>query len=322
MSNNKTFEVLSPELQIGFFHRLQTIKSLFFHEALGATVLKVKLEDLDKELNSLVSEEALKKLASFSLRGESVFPVPILLLHNPSLLGYYRLLFGFSQKEFYSKGPFGLFKNMEEKGRLSKTATNDVNELCASLIKTAEIFVEQMNTFSIQTISELQTLTVGPQLRGSHNNVYGRIATEKTFLLIKELVGPYIIRQTLTSIEIKNDSGRVVVIQFASDPDIEIIESLTSGNRLLVSIEIKGGRDISNIHNRVGEAEKSHQKAKLRGYNEFMTIISVDIDYAILKSESPTTSHFFNLERIQDKNNNEFQKFKDILSSIISVQIN
>jgi hypothetical protein len=38
--------------------------------------------------------------------------------------------------------------------------------------------------------------------------------------------------------------------------------------RSLAAIEIKGGRDYSNIHNRIGEAEKSHQKAEKQGYVE------------------------------------------------------
>ncbi len=135
------------------------------------------------------------------------------------------------------------------------------------------------------------------------------------------MVRKYIISSTPNSIEIRNDSGRTVRIEFASDPDIVIIEKLPSGERGLISIEIKGGRDISNIHNRIGEAEKSHQKAKKKGYFEFMTILSVEIDYKFLKEESPTTSHFYNLDKIYDNESNEFMKFKDILSSIMSINI-
>lgn len=119
---------------------------------------------------------------------------------------------------------------------------------------------------------------------------------------------------------IKNDSGRIVTIAFSSDPDIEITEKLVNRNRGLISIEIKGGRDYSNIHNRIGEAEKSHQKAKKRGYYEFMTILSVDVDYEILKDESPTTSHFFNIDHLIDKGSNEFMDFRDTLTSIISIK--
>jgi uncharacterized membrane protein YiaA len=56
-------------------------------------------------------------LAKHGLRGELVYPVPYLFANNPFLLGYYRLLLGFSQKEFYSTA-FGvsIFKTMEVKG--------------------------------------------------------------------------------------------------------------------------------------------------------------------------------------------------------------
>jgi hypothetical protein len=170
-------------------------------------------------------------------------------------------------------------------------------------------------------ILESQLLTVGPQFRGSMNNTFGQVATQKTFVFIKDLVQKYITSSTPTSIEIINDSGRNVSIAFSPDPDIEITEKFASGNRGLVSIEIKGGRDLSNIHNRIGEAEKSHQKSKKRGHFEFMTILNVEFDYSILQYESPTTSHFYNLDKLMDKNSTEFLNFKDTLSSIIGIHI-
>jgi hypothetical protein len=319
--SNKAFTSLSPDLQVGFHFRLKNIKDLYFHEALSKAVLNVPIHLIDEQLNKLVSHEALQKLASFSIRGEALFPIPILLKENPFILGYYRLLFGFSQKEFYSKGPYGIFKSMETKGKLSKNISDKIDELCESLIITAIDLIMQLDEFNLSIIAELQLLTVGPQLRGSINNKYGQIATEKTFSLIKDLVTKNIVSSTPMSIEIKNDTGRIVKIKFSADPDIEIIELLPSGNRGLISIEIKGGRDVSNIHNRIGEAEKSHQKAKQRGYFEFMTIISVQMDYNLLRAESPTTNHFFNLFKIAEKTSDEHERFKDILSSIMSIRI-
>jgi hypothetical protein len=321
MSNKVAYPILSADLQVGFHYRLKAIKDLYFHEALSKTVRTVKISDIDNELNQYVPEDALQKLASLSLRGEAIFPVPLILIANPFLLGYYRLLLGISQKEFYSKGPFGAFRSMEESGNVSKMAINNLDILCKSLIKTAESLTTQIGDFNISTLAELQLLTVGPQFRGSMNNKYGQVATQKTFSLIKEFVTSYILSSTPTSIEIKNDSGRIVEIKFSSDPDIEITEKLSTGTRGLISIEIKGGKDISNIHNRIGEAEKSHQKAKHRGYFEFMTIISVEIDYSSLKSESPTTSHFFHLDKISDTTSGEYNKFRELLSSILGVNI-
>jgi hypothetical protein len=90
--------------------------------------------------------------------------------------------------------------------------------------------------------------------------------------------------------------------------------------RPLVSIEIKGGRDVSNIHNRVGEAEKSHRKAKNLGFLEFWTIIRVAVDPAVIQRESPTTSHFFHLDRIKDPATQEYKEFRDRIGSLMGIR--
>ena len=57
--------------------------------------------------------------------------------------------------------------------------------------------------------------------------------------------------------------------------------------------EIKGGKDISNIHNRIGEAEKSHQKARKRGFVECWTMVGVGhTDMDLARKESPSTDRF------------------------------
>ncbi|MEM7658652.1 MAG: XcyI family restriction endonuclease, partial [Bacteroidota bacterium] len=171
------------------------------------------------------------------------------------------------------------------------------------------------------SIDELQLLTIGPQLRGSANNILGQKATKQVFDLIRTLVRPYLYSESGKKLLLQNESSREVEIKFASDPDIVIVEKLTSSNRNLISIEIKGGRDISNIHNRMGEAEKSHQKAKQLGFFEFMTILSVPFDYHVLQQESPTTSHFFNLDQLMNPNSKEYVEFSEKLASIIGIKI-
>jgi hypothetical protein len=52
-----------------------------------------------------------------------------------------------------------------------------------------------------------------------------------------------------------------------------------------------------------------------------MKIISVDMAYNVLKSESPTTSHFFNLFKIADRNSDEQKRFKDIISSVTGIGV-
>lgn len=315
------FPILEPNLQIEFYFRLQIINQQYLSNALGETIKELDIFQIDKQLSEFVEPKYLKKVASFGLRGEIFFPVPYIIESNPKLLGYYRLLLGISQKAFYNKGPFGSFKGLEERGIISAKAKPCVSDLCYSLIGTSQIMVATLDNLSLSIVRDLQLLTIGPQLRGGANTDIGAFAADTIFELIKEIVYPYAIKVTNKEITIKNDSNRIVKLIFASDPDIKILETLGTGSRSLVSIEIKGGRDASNIHNRLGEAEKSHRKAKENGFFEFWTIIGVDLDYAPAKTESPTTSRFFNFDRIQDPKTEEYQLFRDLLSSLLSIQI-
>ena len=66
--------------------------------------------------------------------------------------------------------------------------------------------------------------------------------------------------------------------------------------RNVVAIEVKSGTDVSNIHNRIGEAEKSHQKARQRSFTECWTVVNVGrLDMAKARSESPSTDRFYSL---------------------------
>lgn len=313
--------ILKPDLQVAFYRKLKSINDQYLYQALSDTVKQIFIPDIDKQLAEYVDHEALKKAASFGLRGEIFFPVPCIILSNPKLLGYYRLLLGFSQKEFYNKGPFGSFKRLEKQGIITKKISLQIEALCISLIGSAVIMIEQIDDLSLGTIRDLQMLTLGPQLRGGLNTEVGKNATDKIFKLLKSLVSPYLKNETNNVLIIENDSKRTVTIEFSSDPDIRIIELIGSTNRPLVSIEIKGGKDKSNIHNRIGEAEKSHQKAKGNNFFEFWTIVRVEIEYADAKRESPTTTHFFNIDHIRDPNNEEYRLFRDLLSSLLSIQI-
>jgi hypothetical protein len=109
----------------------------------------------------------------------------------------------------------------------------------------------------------------------------------------------------------------VVRVEFASDPDICIREELPSGKfRNLVAIEIKGGKDYSNIHNRIGEAEKSHQKARKEGYVECWTMVGVsDLNIELAKRESPTMDKFYHIEQVTNEKTPEFEDFRENLLS-------
>ena len=314
------FPVLAPNLQISFYYRLQSLRALCLHDALKKTVAALELAEIDEGLLRQVANDALRKVASFGLRGEVLFPVPVLIEANPFLLGYYRLLLGLSQKEFYNKGPFGRFKRLEERGELPDRLRPLMPALCASMIASAEAIVEAIDELSLPIVHELQLLTLGPQFRGGENTRLGQEATRQVFSLIRDIVLPYLKETTHRTMRIVNDSGRTVMIEFFADPDVRITERLPSGVRPLVAIEIKGGTDASNIHNRLGEAEKSHLKAKNLGFFEFWTLLRIDADAATAKRDSPTTTRFFHLDRIAHDQSPEHAEFRELLGSRVGIR--
>jgi len=315
--------VPSPDLQIAFFKRLQEVMDRFLLEALLVTVGRLDIQQLDSELAATAPERALRTVASWGLRGEVLFPVPCLLQANPRLLGYYRLLLGFSQKQFYS-GDYGLarFKPMEQRGTMSSKQDADLAALCHALCLSSEELISGTGRLSTTSVHELTLLTLGPQLRGAKLNILGSEATKRVFDLIKAIVDPATLSSSEREIQVRNAAGRTVLVQFASDPDICIRERLPSGAvRNLVAIEIKGGRDVSNVHNRIGEAEKSHQKASKEGFVEFWTILGVfHLDMGVATKESPTTNRFFLLDEIATEAGSQLAEFREQLLSRVGVR--
>lgn len=318
---DKPLPVLRPDTQVSFYYRLQGMKTQYLHEALKAAVDSIgqRLPELDDELAQYVRPEILARVASFGLRGEVVFPVPMLLRQEPYLLGYYRLLYGLSQKEFYSAGPFGPFSAMEDRGEIPARVAPELGRLCKSLAQTGEALIEGTDGLSLRDVHDLQLLTIGPFLRGSENTRIGQKAMQEVYDLLHEVVGDHVRSATNRTITVENASGRAVLIEFRSDPDVRIEEVMESGSRPLVSMEVKGGADHSNVHNRLGEAEKSHQKARGKGFFEFWTILRCDISNAEAKRESPTTSHFFQMDELVKEHSEQRKQFRDLLCSIIGI---
>jgi hypothetical protein len=315
-----------PELQINFSKLLQKIRETYLQEALSKTIDVIDLSILDKELSDFVPAKYLKLLARHGLRGELVYPVPCLLEKNPFLLGYYRLLLGFSQKEFYSTA-FGvsIFKTMETTGKIFERHKGKLSDLCKALINSAIALTDGIGieNLSCKIIDDLTLLTIGPQLRGGANVEKGTAGIFDVFKVIYNIVEKSIIFSNSNRIELKNAAGRKVFIQFASDPDIVIREEIGENRyRNIVAIEVKGGRDFSNIHNRVGEAEKSHQKAKQSGYVECWTVVNVDrIDLEMARRESPSTNHFYIISKLISANETEYQNFKENIISLTGIKI-
>lgn len=265
----------------------------------------------------------MRKLASRGIRGEFVFAIPALLIIKPHLLGYYRLLLGYSQKEFYQKSKLARFEVLEHKGELPMRLEQEIPDLCRALAQRAsELFNELgFDRLTLELLDDLSLLTLGPQLRGSNNTRIGKLANLAVFEIIQQIVVHALERSTTSRLELLNAAKRKVIITFSSDPDISIFEEIAVQKlKNVVAIEIKGGADKSNIWNRLGEAEKSHQTAKQRGFVEFWTIYNVpDLDLSKAHEKSPTTNRFYSLIDLSLPTTEEFSDFRDRLVSLVGI---
>ncbi len=319
-----TIKIPLPDGQIYFAAALADIRELYLQEALSATVKGLLIPDIDKELAAYVPAHSLSTLAVHGLRGEMVFPVPVVLQANPRLLGYYRLLYGYSQKEFYNTASgLGRFKGMEERGIIRKEVAAEVGALATALCEAGAVLVAGIGAAKISAafLNDLTLLTLGPQLRGGANVRKGAAGIRTVFNAINEIVANAVTATTETRMAIKNATGRTVLIEFAPDPDIIIREEMRAGvYREIIAIEVKAGSDFSNIHNRIGEAEKSHQKAKGNGYTECWTVVNVDkIDLAMARRESPSTNRFYRISDLVAAKGDCYQDFRDRVISLTGI---
>jgi len=183
------------------------------------------------------------------------------------------------------------------------------------------VLVNGIPELSQEVLSALTLLTLGAQYRGSYNALLGQRTTKQVFALIRDIVERAIVDETDKALVIQNAAGQRVRIELAPDPDIAIREELGSGRyNQRIAIELKGGRDVSNIHNRLGEAEKSHLKARQMGFSQCWTLVGVStLDSDLAERESPSTSQFFLIAEIINDSTDEHMRFRELLTSELGI---
>lgn len=317
------FNPPSSARQIRFYQLLVAARKQWFVDALSDALAKLDQDIVKRQIREYAPDDAQRILAAAGLRDEHVFPVPAVLEAKPSLVGYYRLLLGAPQKSFY-KGSTGMsrFKGMEELGTISKTAKPWVSAFCHAMAIPLAEFVRGIPKITERDLRELPLLTFGSQLQGSNNTQIGKAAMKEVFVAIKEVVAKYVVATADNKLTLKNSAGRVVLISLAHDPDVRIQEQVSDQAHQKVAIEVKGGTDVSNVHNRAGEAEKSHQKAKKSGFPEFWTIISKQgSNLSKLRSESPTTNHWFDIAEVLARAGGDWDDFRQRLAGACGIPL-
>lgn len=308
------FKFPSPDRQVYVHAYLDSARSTVLHGAVKAAAAKVAPATLSAELLKYVPAAGLQALQGTSVRDELVFATPCILRAQPYALGYYRLLLGVSQKAMYDTRGTGLrpFKTMEERGVIQAKADSDIPALCTGLNDAMTLLIQAIPPGSLNAdIEQLPFMMLGAQADGSWRNRIGEKATLEVYEALKAVIisTGHKYTDAGSSLTVVNSSGREVTIALAPDPDVEIRERLNAVDHLRAAIEIKGGTDYANLHNRAGEAEKSHQKAKGRGAGAFWTIIACErADMKVLQSESPTTQHWFDVAQVRSQTGSDWNR--------------
>ncbi len=315
---------LSPSRQVIFHQMLVAARRSVLTDALSEVLGQIEPDVTKKQILAYVPSDVQRILAAAGIRDEHIFPVPGVLERRPTLIGYYRLLLGISQKRFYRKGTgVGMFKSMETRGLLNPKKRPDLEYFCTTMAENlAELLRHVSPAITARDVHELPLLTLGAQLYGSDNNTIGKQATVDVFLSVVEIVEAFIVSQEKSKIIVSNASERKVIIALSSDPDIRIQEEFEGQLRNILAIEIKGGTDVSNAHNRAGEAEKSHRKAKKQDYRDYWTVISLTgVDPTMLQQESPTTNSWFDVAQVLARDGKDWKEFRSRFAGAVGIPL-
>ena len=323
-TSSPDFQPPPPSRQVAFHQLLQGARKEWLEDLLQQALQSATASKVRAQLTELVPDDVAATLASSGIRDEYVFPTSELLEIQPTLLGYYRLLLGVSQKAFYRSGTgFSRFKSMETSGTLNAFQRQYLANLCAALsVPLADLIRQLSPAVTARDVRELPLLTLGAQFQGGNNVAIGKQATQAIFLTIRELVEEHIFSHSESSLIVRNSAGRSVRMVLAGDPDVRILEEFDGGWDNRVAIEIKGGTDQSNVHNRAGEAEKSHQKAKQAGFRDFWTVIlKRGVDMTALRSESPTTNSWFDISAVLARDGDDWIEFRNRLAGVVGIPL-
>jgi len=319
------FSIPNTGRQLFIAELLERQRRINLGQAVQRAAAEIDPTQLSAELELCVPKDGLILLGDTEVADELVFATPSVLRHSPGALAYYRLLLGISQKQFYQPSTgLNMFRSMEESNRINSAAQSKIEDLCIALNSEITKLLSSLVDASLENLlTELPLVTFGAQADGSWRNAIGTKATTSVFTALKSIVrdANHNSIETPTSIAVINNSGREVLLMLAPDPDIVIRERFTPHESVYkAAIEIKGGTDYSNLHNRVGEAEKSHQKARAAGAGDCWTIIdlrSADMDR--LRQESPTTREWFDLTEVLNQSGPTWNRLKQVVHSAMGI---
>lgn len=296
----------------------QLSKSEFFHEKLHEWGLieityeldEIKGDEFNWDRNKLnISEKAWNKVIHEGIKPIKIFCHPEVLVKNPKIVGYYRMLAMVSQK---SMGRVGLNINSFETGE-NKLSSDLASQISRHLNKIISILIEQDKKIDPREFDIWRGMAAGSQAQGSWQNLKG----DKAEIVIKDLLERISKEKSLIIKEVTHGKGeefhlkdgRVVIL--GSEPDIGVYYK----NIIQYAVEIKGGIDTAGVLERFGAALKSLRRAKQENPKSITILIMQGVSLTSKAKDEIERSraiidHFFTIEEVINEDESRKKLFK------------
>ena len=205
----------------------------------------------------MISEKAWQHVQDGGIEPRMVFAHPALLREHPPVSAYYRGIALLSQKRVSDLATsVANWEQLDKRSRVSEARSIDVACLYNTVISS---IIEGAADWTLENGYRNIIANMGIGLDGTIRNVIGQDA-ERT---IKDRIG-----QWLASVDLieSYDSSQTVhqlpnnySMRFASEPDIEFRQAIEGAERVIATIEIKGGKDPAGALERLGAIQKSFE---------------------------------------------------------------
>ena len=282
---------------------------------------RVDARTLTAELTHFVPSDVLAHVAAGSLHPAFIFPTPCIIEVEPPLVGYYRLLLGISKKDFYDDPIRRIFMPSEERGTFAPRQRENCAALCEQMCAALADLIRAVPDISLNDLAELSLLTLGDQYSGAWKVLLGQKAEAEVFDAFYQALRhvPSACKETAKLITLLDRDGAAIRIRRQPDPDVSIERLMGTTWTLETAVEIKGGRDRSNAHNRAGEAEKSHAKTSHGDVRHWTIAMSVGLNADVIAMESGRTDEWFDVEHVRVCTGADWERFRLVLAAAVNV---
>lgn len=299
---------LHQELRASFFYRK---RAAFKNAVERAKRLRGEELNWERPQEFGISKGAWEAVEKKGFKPWLVFCHPRAIMHDPSLIIYYRSMAVLSQKGVHQRLSFGV--QAFEEGRSKRLSEERALELSRLFNRQISSLVESDPHFEMEDLWLVAAMNFGTQINGSWRNEIGAEGTRR----VKDLILKHLFRKGALEEAKLADGSKVDVVKpeqvdlirtvrlkngyriaFGSEPDIAIYPP---GRRVpCAAIEVKAGIDPAGALERYGAAKKSFDNVLRRNKRAITIYLASAITKEVEKriKDDRAVLHHFDLTKV------------------------